>query len=277
MDRYEEIRRRATETAKAEGARLLAVIGSSVRSDTPADEYSDLDLLLVTDAPEGWLYGELPARFGDMKLSFVEPTLGGARERRMLFEGYLDVDLIVMTGEQFQQTAASGEVGMVANRGYRVLYDAGNNGRLLETTGDASPAASSGMEEAEFSNLVNDFFFHTVWAAKKLRRGELWTAKMCVDAYLKGLLLKMIEWNALVRKERDVWHNGRFLDVWVDPDVREELRACFARYDPDDVKKALTATEALFARLARETAESAGYVFPAEGESCARAFLQQEP
>lgn len=53
--------------------------------------------------------------------------------------------------------------------------------------------ASPQISESEFLNLTNDFYFHNIWAAKKLLRGELWSAKMCVDAYLKNYLLKMIE------------------------------------------------------------------------------------
>ena len=46
-------------------------------------------------------------------------------------------------------------------------------------------------------NMINDFFFHTIWASKKILRGELWTAKMCIDAYLKKYLLKITEMYSL--------------------------------------------------------------------------------
>ena len=73
--------------------------------------------------------------------------------------------------------------------------------------------------EAEYLNIVNDFWFHTVWTAKHLRRGELWWAKSCCDGYLKNLLLRMLEFHARATKgpDFDTWMSGRFLETWADP------------------------------------------------------------
>lgn len=57
-----------------------------------ADEYSDLDVVIATKKPEGWLYGDYPEKLGIVKISFVEATLGGGKERRTLYDGSLDVE-----------------------------------------------------------------------------------------------------------------------------------------------------------------------------------------
>ena len=44
---------------------------------------------------------------------------------------------------------------------------------------------------AEYRNSVADFLYHVLWTAKKLGRGELLTAKDCLDIYMKNLLLKV--------------------------------------------------------------------------------------
>lgn len=106
------------------------------------------------------------------------------------------------------------------------------------------------------------FLYHVIWTAKKLRRGELWTAKQCCDGYLKWLLLKMIEWHTKWSTDSenpiDVWHSGRFLDDWTDPRILNRLTHSFAHYDINDVRKALLETRDLFKLLSLEVATRIG-------------------
>lgn len=131
------------------------------------------------------------------------------------------------------------------------------------------------LSEPEFNNMVNDFFFHTVWASKKILRGELWTAKMCIDAYLKNYLLKMIEMYSVSKYQVDVWHDGRFLDRWAEREILSDLEKCFARYDRKDMVSALAATLNLFCRLAGQTAEMKGYKYPKEAENYTKILLEE--
>lgn len=269
MDRFAGIKARLMALAQQDASlKAVVAIGSGTRSDTPADAFSDLDLIIATERPEAWLYGDMPSRLGEMRISFTEPTLGGGTERRMLYEGSLDVDLIVFTPDQLTQAVLEGPAGWVMNRGYAVLHDAMGIAPLLARH-IRQDVSFTPMGDAEFVNVVNDFFFHAVWADKKLRRGELWTAKMCMDAYLKRLLLRVIELDRCA--EVDVWHDGRFLDRWAGKDTTAALADCFARYDPADMSVALRHTAQLFARLARHAAAVHGYAFP----ECAQAYAMQ--
>ena len=258
---------------KEESVRAVIAIGSSVRAETPADEYSDLDLIVVTKAPEPWFSGEIPVRFGKARISFIEPTLGGGMERRYIYDSDKDVDFIILTPEQFGQALREGVAGWVMNRGYRMLYDP--DGYAVQAENYVKPVISAPeMSEEAFINLVSDFFFHNIWSCKKLRRGELWSAKMCIDAYLKYALLRIIEQYRLVSGTDDVWHDGRFLDRWADSGVLEELKECFAHYDAADCFRALQVTHRLFARLAATVAEKRGYSYPADAEACAAEYLK---
>jgi aminoglycoside 6-adenylyltransferase len=127
-----------------------------------------------------------------------------------------------------------------------------------------SPPAAQRAEPPtlpEFQEVICDFWFHVVWAAKKLKRGELWTAKFCCDVYMKRLLLRMVEWHtrATVGWDADVRYGGRFLERWADSRVLTELSHAFSRYDADDVWRALFATATLFRRIAEETAQQLSY------------------
>ncbi len=262
QDRYAQIKLRILELAKAdEGIKAVVAIGSSTRSEVKADEYSDLDLIIATEDTEKWLYGDIPEQLGDMKISFVEPTLGGGKERRVLYKNALDVDMIVFTPEQLVAAAKEGVAGWVCNRGYTVLHDSMGVGELLGEYVRREVSYSQ-LTEYEYINLVNDFCFHIVWASKKILRGELWTAKMCIDAYLKNHLLKMLEMYTVNKYQSDVWHDGRFLDRWADEVIKTSLPQCFAHYDREDMIAALAETKSLFAQIAREVAELKGYAYP---------------
>jgi len=272
VDKYIDIKNKILDYAKKdEDIKAIIAIGSTTRNDVKADEFSDLDLFIVTSNTEPWFSGKYPERFGNVSISFIEPTLGGGRERRCIYDEDKDVDMIILTPEQFEAAVRDGVAGWVMNRGYDVLYDSAGYEELLKTSikqGSSNPE----MDEAAFTNMVNDFYFHNIWALKKLRRGELWAAKMCVDAYLKNYLLRIIELYRYKTAGADVWHDGRFIDKWAGEDILTDLRGCFAHYEEDDVRRALLATQKLFERLSVEVAEIEGFKYPEMARDCAKAY-----
>lgn len=275
MDRFMNIKEKLLSLAKEdEDIKAVVLIGSSTRDTVKADEYSDLDVVITTVKPEGWLYGDYPEKLGSVKISFVEPTLGGGRERRMLYDGSLDVDMIIFTPGQFEKAIREGVASWVMNRGYEIMYDAGGYSGLLEEN-ISHELKPTDLSEPEFNNMVNDFLFHTIWASKKILRGELWTAKMCIDAYLKKYLLNMIEMYSVSKYHVDVWHDGRFLDRWAEKEILMDLEKCFAHYDRKDMVSALLSTLELFCRLASQTAEIKGYKYPEEAEKYTKVLLEK--
>ena len=254
----------------------LLVIGSQARTDAPADAFSDLDLVVCVDDPERYLYQDEWLRpIGDFYLSFLEDTLDGAKERRILFDGALDVDFVFCTQAAFEALGQSGQGQGILARGYRVLVDKmGMSGMLRDSP--AGQLACAPLSEAAFVNLAHDFWYHVIWSAKKLLRGELWAAKGCVDSYLKNRLRQAIECHAqaLHGPGYDTWHDGRFLDGWAEPWVVQGLADCYAHYEREDVKAALRATAALFHWVAVEAADKMGYAYPFRGYRYAMQWLQ---
>lgn len=273
MDKYIDIKKCLLEYAEKDSdIKSIIAIGSSTREEVKADEYSDLDLLIVTENVETWYSGDYPKRLGNVKISFIEPTLGGGKERRCIYDDDKDVDMIIFTIEQFEDALKSGVAGWVMNRGYSILYDVCSFDRLINQYVEPGTSKPEMTEEA-FDNLVNDFYFHNIWACKKLKRGELWSAKMCVDAYLKSHLLKVIEYYCYEIEGKDVWHDGRFIDRWAPEFVRKELSNCFAHYEKEDVKKALLATNQLFESVGKKIATHKGYSYPEQAADCAKQYL----
>lgn len=272
-DRYADIKNKLCELAeKDEDIRAVIAIGSYTRKDSPADQFSDLDLIIVTTVPESWYSGEYPAKLGEVGISFIEPTPGGGAERRCIYGADRDVDMIIFTPEQFGKALTDGVAEWVMDRGYELLCDK-EDYTIWIPRYVSTKVSREVMSADEFVNLVNDFYFHNIWAYKKLKRGEMWSAVMCINGYLKERLLKIIEQYHMCIYDCDVWHDGRFLDRWADPYVVEDLEECFARYYYPDCVSALEATHTLFARLARELAEKLGYPYPKGAEKCAAGYI----
>lgn len=273
FDRYGEIKNKILIYAREDDdIKAIVAIGSSTRMTVGADEFSDLDLIIATTNTEKWFSGEYPKLLGNVSISFIEPTLGGGKERRTIYDDEKDVDMIIFTPAQFETAIKEGVAGWVMNRGYEVIYDSQNFSDLIKQYVKPS-IPEPDMSEDEFVNRVNDFYFHNIWACKKMLRGEIWSAKMCIDAYLKNHLLKMIELYCHRIGGVDVWHDGRFIDKWADKSILEELEECFAHYEKEDMEKALVNTHKLFARITNEIAQELEYVYPKQAEECARLFL----
>jgi aminoglycoside 6-adenylyltransferase len=279
-DSYQKLIDKFVAWAKTEeNIRAVLVIGSRARTDHPADEWADLDLLIlavdskkIRENPE-WL-----RRIGTPWITFVEPTPDGRGfELRVLFEGGLDVDFAPVDVGTMQKMAVRGippDMADVIRRGVRIVLDKDGFASLIPAA-DAA-AAVPPPSGSEFHSLVSDFWYHAVWTAKHLRRGELWWANSCCDMHLASLLRRMMEWHARAKSGPDVdtWMRGRFLEEWADPKAVTALRSTFAHYDEEDVWRALRASMDLFHDLAAETSALLRVPYPAPEEEKARGLVE---
>ena len=265
--------------------RAAVIIGSRARSNKPADEWADLDTVVITTNPEYYVStADWIERMGKPLLTFIEPTAtGDEKERRVLYDGMLDVDFAILPFDKVRLILSEKESSQLAaplsnafGRGMRVLMDKDNLlsdiKRILPPSAKASPEMTT---QTEFLSVVNDFLYHTVWTAKHLMRGELWWADSCCNCRLSQLMLRMIEWHAQTKhdKKYDTWFRGRFLEQWTDQQTLEELNTTLAHYDKQDTFKALNAALNLFRRIATETAEKLGCEYPEDADKNIRKWL----
>lgn len=275
--------------------RAAIVVGSRARlTDRPADEFSDLDLLLVVDEPSLYLdSSQWVSEIGTPVVTFLERTITGEKERRVLFDGALDVDfnfirtadirilgryigiksrapwLVRLLPRKLRGKIEGGVAvaGGVLRRGYRVLLD--KDGLLSSLPRMvAAKTVQTLPTEQDALNSIGDFWYHALWTARKLRRGELLVAKHACDGYLKGLLYGAVRTLALATHgpEYDTWHDFRFFEQWADPATVEDLHRIYAHYDRDDIARALVATMSVYGRVAREAMHRMGYPYPTEVE-----------
>jgi len=257
--------------------RAAVIIGSRARVDHSADEWADLDVLVITTDPDHYVStSDWIENVGNPLLTFVERTPGGDLERRVLFEGMLDVDFAIIPKRRVQQLQ-QGEVppeflvqiSNVFGRGMRIILDKDGIGaelqKIISSIENPTPPPPT---QHEFLEVVNDFIYHAVFTAKHLRRGELWWTVACLNCHMQWLLLRMMEWHARATHgwNYDTWFRGRFLEEWAHPQTLEGLRGAFAHYDENDTKDALLATMDLFHWMAMETAGKLGYAYPTEAD-----------
>jgi aminoglycoside 6-adenylyltransferase len=189
-----------------------------------------------------------------------------------LFAPGLDVDFAPDSAAEFRQMLETGvppDIANIIHRGIRLLVDKDNLASLLSAVAADPPPPPPSPRLEEFLNLVNNFWYHTLWTAKHLRRGELWWAKSGCDMHLKHLLQQMLEWHTRAMKgaQVDTWLRGRFLQEWADPRAASALARTFAHYDEEDVWQALLATMDLFGWLERETATALRFIYSTDGET----------
>jgi aminoglycoside 6-adenylyltransferase len=260
--------------------RFAAILGSRARADHPADDWADLDLLMVTQKPQYYINtSEWTAKMGKPILTFIEATASGEQEeRRVLYEGMLDVDYAIFPASKIEQLLGTRlqtleeKALLLENafgRGIRVIVD---KDRLVEKfrtiMSGKEPPKLQPPTYKEFIQVVSDFLYHCVWTTKHLMRGELWWALTCLNCHLASLQLRMIEWEAHIThgENYDTWFRGRFLETWGNPEVITGLRASFAHYDPNDACAALEASINLFRQTSMMTAEKLGFQYPLEAD-----------
>jgi aminoglycoside 6-adenylyltransferase len=297
---YDALIARLTRWAEAApDVRALTVIGSRARQQDPADEWSDIDIVLVAKEPRVYLAdGRWLAQFGEVWLTHVDDApVGGVVERRAVFEGALELDLVVLSRLDLKlarwamqlvgrlpaalhilpRSVRGGlaAVSEVFSRGIRPLVD--KDGLMAPLPAALAPRQNT-RPSAEQFRATNDRFWHgAIWVAKHLRRGELWRAKDGCDVRMKMSILRLAEWHAKATKgwDLDTWAEGRFLERWADPRVVAALHGAFAHYESEDVWRALFATMDLFCCLARETAAKLGLSYGSLAEERASEWVRR--
>jgi aminoglycoside 6-adenylyltransferase len=246
------------------------LVGSAARSVRPADEHSDLDVILFVDDPDPWVRDAGWVRaIGLPWLTFVEPTMiGHLVERRVLFDNGVDVDFSLVPPPALEPTDADllSHVRLTLQRGAVVLHDP--DGFLARAVAAADAASRAERVErptaAEVANVVGDLLYHVVWTARKAARGELWVAAECLNAHMQGRLLTLAGWHAaLVGGADDTWHGGRFIEQWADPRAVAGLRRSMATSEPASISAALRGACELTELLGGELAPRVGWTYPA--------------
>lgn len=272
MDSYENIMEKMVSYAiHSELIQVMLLFGSRARVKNIADKYSDYDIIfLVKDVDYFLNTDQWLNQIEKYYISFQEPTAAYGQERRVFFGDARDVDFLFYDVRESESLVADSTIQAFLSRGYKILVDKIDFKGVLERNKSFEEIEMI-FSEKEFINLANTFWFHSVWSVKKLLRGEIWSAKSCVDGYMKDLLRQMLEWysKAVNSKEFDVWHDGRFLDRWVDENIKKQLKTAYGTYDAVDILRAMTNTMRIFSEVSSKTAAILNFDYSKDAETYA--------
>lgn len=236
-------------------------------------------------------------------LNYLQDTpTGGQRERRVLFEGGLDVDFTVVANAEAKALVRFlrlrkripqlvellpkeksrkimqeiEDFARIIRRGMRVLLDKDGVAVNLPLLNDGSFSSSPRKpSQTEFLAVLNEFWYFAVLMTKKLRRGELWTASRINNCSMKHLLLQMLEWHARAINDwdYDTWYGGSFIEHWADHRAVSALPIAFAHYNKEDIRNSLWAMMDTFRWLAAETAAHLNFPYPTATDERVKALL----
>lgn len=228
-----------------DNVRVVVVTGSTARGEEDRDGLSDLDVELYAIDPSILLADDSwysKNQFGTMLAVEALPNPGW-HPTRLLYMVGAKIDFMIAPLDALAAT--------MYERPFQVLVDKDG---LAECLGRREPLAMAPPDQAMVDECINWFFAAALMEAKALTRREPWTAKQR-DWDLKGQLLRMIEWDHKARYgwSYETWFAGRYLDRWVDADIRAALDTCWAGFGIEENKRALRSTLQLFARLATRT------------------------
>jgi len=258
--------------------RAAVVVGSQARRDHPADEWSDLDIILFArqvsqyQDSSAWIEALAP-----VWVSIPGRTVAGEAERLVLFASGLQVDFVfndVAVLQGVAQLAASGQLPETVHRGVRVLFDKDHAIPALPEPG--KPPAQPAPSPEAFRQAWERFWFGAVHAAKQLRRNDLAFYKGAEQG-LRHLLLPFLEWRtrAALGWETDTWHNGRFMSEWLEARIYSRLAETYTPLEPEACWQGLLGLVSLGQSTARETAEALGFPYPLEIEGQMAQYIQQ--
>lgn len=249
------------------------LIGSQARAELPADEWSDMDLMVLAQDPAVWLDdNSWLERFGKPIFIFKEVNQLHFTDwdwciQRVLYDDSRDIDFSILPDERLEEVLQVNQE--ILRKGWYVLYDA-KPGRLeTEVRSQLRHSEISHFANAsqtELDELVQNLLFHVIWAFKKIKRKELWTAVACINCYLRGLLLRLIEAHtrAVSGKTSFINYEGRFLELRSDEKIIRQLKDCFSRYDEAEAIYTLGRLIEIAHLIAKETYAANGYDFREE-------------
>ena len=249
--------------------RALVITGSHARDDGTTDEFSDLDIQVISadlnrfTADDSWLdmLGEVWIRF---------PLNQNVPFRLVWFRGGIKVDFQFIDLEDMPSIALSEEYA----RGYHILLDKDNLFHDL-------PPSTRGLPQqpppntADVQNTINEFRFEALHVAQFIRRRDFWVVKHR-DWTMKCDLLRMLAWQARILNAEPLNTSrlGRRLSCWADDTLKAAVEGIWAGWEAEALWDALFLQLMLFQRLAEAVTDALHCEYPAETYSEIEAYIR---
>ena len=265
---------------------IRAMLLTSTRAypNTDVDALSDYDIILVVPdiqpyhQDRSWL-----ADFGDVLVTYWDPIHKSPETGVEIFgnvvqyESGLKIDFTLWPIEQARKVAEKEYLPAYLDVGYVVLLDKDQlTDRFRPPTHTAYIPKSP--TQAEFDEVVEEFYSDVPHVAKCLLRDELMPAKWGLDYDMKHKYLRrMLEWRVELDGEWSVsvGKHGKGLKERLPETIWAALEATYVGAGLEENWEALFATLKLFREVGEQVAVGLGYEFPTELDRRVRVFLKE--
>lgn len=271
------------ESLAERGWRTLRDVCAEVLAVGKADDESELPFELVDDGTDerapvfGVIAGLRAAAYESCVFLPVDCPLVTPALLRELLEASAVPQTGPLPGVYTQAMLAELEsrvaVGERSLRGVNLTVLEVDESRVfdVDTPTDLVVAASVAFDDAvderpvlppdddALRELSSDFWATTLWAARRLRKGDVFVAVDAVNGAMKRSVVTLLGWHAkAVDPEAAVLEDGRQVERWADAGALSALELAYAHYELRDAARALWETIDLFQGLEEETARRLG-------------------
>lgn len=256
--------------------RAVGMNGSRTNPNVPKDCFQDFDIVyLVTDmesfiSDPNWVdvFGERIIMQTPENMSMFPPGLGGRFSYLMLFTDGNRIDLILAPIEEK-------DIYCQEDRLTVILMDKDNSLPQIPPPSDEDYWVKRPSAEF-FADCCNEFWWVTTYVAKGLWRKEILYAQEHLNGPVRGMLMKMIEWQVGIETDFSVsiGKYGKYLDNYLSEEKWNELLSTYATGSYEDAWRALVAMVNLFRDTAKFVSESLNFEYPFEEDQRVTAYLK---
>ncbi|ANS73928.1 aminoglycoside adenylyltransferase [Paenibacillus yonginensis] len=260
-----------------ERVRAAALNGSRSNPAAPKDIFQDYDVVyLVTEVQSfiqdpGWIdaFGERIISQCPELMTLVPPEANGRFVYLMLLADGNRIDLRLIPVEQ-------AEAYLLEDKLTVVLLDKDNRLPELAMPSDEDYRVQPPTAEL-FADCCNEFWWVSTYVAKGLWRREILYAQDHLNAHVRPMLLKMLNWQAGIRTDFSVntGKSSKYLQAYLPESDWEQLLDTYAGAHEEDVWEALFAMTELFRSTAKQVAEHMQYGYPEEDDRKVTAYLRR--
>lgn len=221
------------------------LLGSVVDRKTKRDdEFSDVDLLIITEHLDYYLHNcEWLNFYKKVDLYFNDPiSFGIGTELRVCFENELLSDIAIVNLQEFMKLMKN-EIfcTKIIGRGYRILKS--NFANQLYEYNELNFISIPKFNSESLNRLIDEFWIDIYNILKYYYRNDYFTALYAFERRITKIIIAVLEESYKISGKDDVLFNGRYMERWLNDDDYNSVNSIFLNLNPstflDCLKKAI--------------------------------------